>query len=69
MEPQGPKSNQMLDKPMNNQVKRDSIHVEALRFVQLLMVTIGLLYCRKEWVSMEQLSKAEPKYHINPYRK
>ena len=46
--------NQIQDQPANNVVKRDRIHVEALR---------------KEWVSVEALSRANPKYHFNPYKK
>ena len=36
------------------EVKKDSIHVEALR---------------KEWLGVEHLAKAEPKYHFNPFKK
>ena len=46
--------NILHDHPINNVVKKDWIHVEALK---------------KEWRSVEQLAKAEPKYHINPYKK
>ena len=35
-------------------VKKDSIHVEALR---------------KEWLGVERLAKAEPRYHFNPFKK
>ena len=49
-----PMPNILHDHPINNVVKKDWIHLEALR---------------KEWRSVEQLAKAEPKYHINPYKK
>ena len=49
-----PTPNILHDHPINNVVKKDWIHVEALK---------------KEWRSVEQLAKAEPRYHINPYKK
>ena len=49
-----PTPNILHDHPINNVVKKDWIHLEALR---------------KEWRSVEQMAKAEPKYHINPYKK
>ena len=52
MEPIQP--NQVLDQPANNVVRRDRIHVEALR---------------KEWAAVEALAQASPKYHFNPYKK
>ena len=53
MEPR-PTPNILHDHPLNNVVKKDWIHVEGLK---------------KEWRSVEQLAKAEPRYHINPYKK
>ena len=49
-----PLPNILHDHPLNNVVKKDWIHMEALK---------------KEWRSVEQLAKAEPRYHINPYKK
>ena len=52
MEPIQP--NHVLDQPANNVVRRDRIHMEALR---------------KEWAAVEALAQASPKYHFNPYKK